>query len=115
MSNPPSLISLKSLTTVAPAFTTVNAQTDALLKTTGLTIHELMAEAIEHERQKMISGEDSKQYIKLLTTVFGKFAVGAPVHTITETNDQPLTREDIKARIDNYITRIKLSTVPKSE
>lgn len=93
-----------------PNFTTVNDQNEALKKTTGKSIHELVAEAIEYERQKMLSGTDSKQYIKLLTTVFGKFSVGAPQHVITEEATKPLSREEIRSQIDNYLTRKALST-----
>jgi hypothetical protein len=104
-------LTLKQLT--QPNFVTVNKQDEALVNETGKTIHELIAEAVQHERLKMLNGEDSKQYVKLLTTVFGKFAVGAPIHTITEDKTQPLTREDIKARIDNYMTRMALGQKPK--
>ena len=95
-----------------PAFNTVNEQNLALKHTTGKSIHELMAEAVEYERQKMLSGGDPKQYVKLLTTVFGKFSVGAPQHIITEEQQRPMSRDQIKERIDNYLTRRVLSEQP---
>lgn len=106
MTNP---ISLSQLTRVQPNFNTVNSQNEALVKSTGLTIHELMAEAVAHERQKMILTGESKEYIKLLVTIFGKFSVGAPQHVITEESSKPMSREEIKGKIDNYLTRIALT------
>lgn len=104
-----------SLPKAEPNFNTVNAQNDALVSTTGLTIHELVAEAIEHERQKMLDGGDAKQYVKLLTTVFGKFSVGAPQHVITEEIHKPMTREEIKAKIDQYLKRISPDRAESSD
>jgi len=101
-------ITLGTLTKPQPNFVSVNAQNEALVATTGKTIHELMAEAVEHERQRMLSGGDTKQYVKLLTTVFGKFSIGAPVHVINEEATPQLTRDEIKQRIDNHMTRIAL-------
>ena len=108
-------ITLKSLTQPPPAFNTVDAQNDALKAHTGKTVHELMAEAIAYERNKMLSADDSKQDIKLQTTLFGKFSVGAPQHVITEDKTPSLTREEIRARIDNYMTRKVLASPPTTQ
>lgn len=109
MSNP------TKFTKASPQFNTVNAQNEALVKSTGKSIHELMAEAVEVERQKMLSTGESKEYIRLITTIFGKFSVGAPQHVITEDLTPPPTREEVKAKIDNYLTRIALGTASTPE
>lgn len=99
---------------VVPLFNTVNEQNQALVNATGKTLHELFAEAVEFERQKMLAGDDAKQYVKLLTTVFGKFSVGAPQHVQVEEIQKPMSRDEIKQRIDNYLTRRVLAT-PRPE
>jgi hypothetical protein len=103
------------LPTTIPNFNTIDVQNAALIKETGKTLHELFAEAVEFERQKMLAGGDVKQYVKLLTTVFGKFSIAAPQHIQVEEITKPLTREEIKQRIDNYLTRRTLSSPVETE
>ncbi len=107
-------MTLGQLTRVQPQFNTVDAQNQALRQATGLTVHELVAEAVAHERQQMLAGGDSRQYIRLLTTLFGKFSIGAPQAIEIQEPQETLTREEIRARIDNYMTRIRLSEQPTS-
>lgn len=105
-------ISLKTLLQPpVQKFVTSNEVTDELQKLTGKNIHELMAEAIHIERNILLATGASKDYYKLLTTVFGKFAVGAPIHQVIDTDPTiPLTRDEIQQRIDNFMTRKVLST-----
>jgi hypothetical protein len=101
-------IGFKSLT--KSNFTTVDNQSDELVKSTGMNLQQLMAEAIATERQKMLTGSDSRSYIKLLTTVFGKFSVGAPQHVnISNEPFKEMTREELGDRIQNLLARRALS------
>lgn len=84
--------------------------TDIVKAQSGKNLYELMAEALEFERQNMLINANSKEYIKLLVPVFNKFAVPAPTKSeITNPLDEK-TMQELEDMYNNLTTRAVLST-----
>lgn len=94
-------------------FVTSNDQNLALQSTTGKNIHELIAEAVSHERNRMLTLNESREYIKLLTTLFGKFAIGAPQRIESTNPTDYMTRDELEDRRNNLLTRLTLEAASR--
>lgn len=89
--------------------------TTEVQKISGKNLYELMAEALEFERQNMLINNNSKEYIKLLVPIFGKYAHGAPTKTENTDALDETTIKELEDLYNNLMSRAVLSSKPSSD